>query len=98
MSGHVAVPHAPFGSGIRENEAVFAGRKFLDPHAAFTLLNDCVACAAIKLTAFLAHKRAANTRFYTCTVHFNHILSRSFSKIPLILGTVYKPDTPYVVK
>jgi len=84
MCGHIAVSHTPLGSGIREDEAVCAGRKFLGPHAAFTLLDNCVAGASIKLTACLAHKRAANTRFYACTVHFNHVLSRSFSRIPFI--------------
>jgi len=81
MGGHVAVPHTPLGSGIREDEAVSAGGKFLGPHAAFTLLNYCMARAAIKLTACLAHKRAANTRFYDCTVHFNHVLSSFFQRL-----------------
>ena len=85
MGGHVAVPHTPLGSGIREDEAIFAGRKFLGPHAAFTLINNCVAGATIKLTACLAHKRAANTRFYACTVHFNHVLSRPYQRSPLFV-------------
>jgi hypothetical protein len=34
-----------------------------------------VACAAVKLAALLAHKKALITFFYACTNHFNHVLS-----------------------
>jgi hypothetical protein len=76
MSGHVASPYTPLGSRIRENKAVFTGRELLDFLAAFTLLYNRMAFAAIELAAFFAHKKAINTLFYACTNHFNHILSQ----------------------
>jgi hypothetical protein len=75
MSGHVAGPYTPLGSGVGKNQAVFTGGEILDFLAAFTLLYSGMAFAAIELTAFVAHKKAINTLFYACTNHFNHTLS-----------------------
>jgi hypothetical protein len=76
MSGHVASPYTPLGSGIRENHAVFTGGEILDFLAAFTLLYNRMAFAAVELAAFVAHKKALQTLFYACTNHFNHTLSQ----------------------
>ena len=76
MSGHIAGPYTPLGSGVRENEAVFTGGKILDFLAAFTLLYNRMAFAAIELAAFVAHKKTIHTLFYACTNHFNHTLSQ----------------------
>lgn len=75
MSGHAACPYTPLGSGVWENQAVFTGGEILDFLAAFTLLYNRMAFAAIELAAFVAHKKALNTLFYACTNHFNHVLS-----------------------
>jgi hypothetical protein len=75
VGSHVAVPCPPFGWRIREYGAILSGGKFLDLLAALTLLDNCVAGAAIKPTAFLAHKEAIKPRLYACANHFNHILS-----------------------
>jgi hypothetical protein len=34
-----------------------------------------MACATVKLTTFLGHKKTITTLFHTCTNHFDHILS-----------------------
>jgi hypothetical protein len=76
VSGHVALPYAPLGSGVGENQAIFTGGEILDFLTTFTLLHNRMAFAAIELAAVLAHKKAFNTFFYACTNHFNHILSQ----------------------
>jgi len=78
MGSHVAISCVPLGDRIREDQAIFAGGATADFLAAFTLLNDSVACATIKLTAFFAHEEALITFSYVCTNHFNNILSLEF--------------------
>ena len=56
MCGHVAGPDAPFRLWVGEDKTEFAGWKFVNFLAAFTLLNDGMTAASIKLAAFLAHK------------------------------------------
>jgi hypothetical protein len=75
MAGHVATSHMPLGGRVRGNKAIFAGGVIVDFLAAFTLFNDSVACAAIKLATLFAHKETLVTFSYACTNHFNHILS-----------------------
>lgn len=75
MGSRIAGPDAPFDSRIREDEAILAGGKDSDFLAAFTLLNNGMAGAAVKLAAFLFHEKAVMPFFYACTNHFNHILS-----------------------
>lgn len=61
---HAAFPEAPFGGRVRKDEAVIAGGKFLNFLAAFTLLNDLVAGASVKLATFLAHEKTIQSFFY----------------------------------
>jgi len=61
MGGHVAISGPPFNGRIRKNHAVFAGGAFKNLLAALALFNDNMTVAAVKLTAFLAHKGAIDT-------------------------------------
>jgi len=75
VSGHVTTSYPPLGQRVREIEAILTGGKVFHLLAAFTLINNRVAGATIKLAAFLFHEKALITVFYACTNHFNHILS-----------------------
>ena len=78
VSCHCAISYPPLDRRVGEIEAIFTGGEFFRLLAAFTLINNRVAGAAIKLAAFLAHKKALITTFCTCTNHDNHILSLKF--------------------
>ena len=78
VGSHVAIPGMPPGVGIRKYKAVSAGGEFFDFLAAFTLLDNGMAGAAIKLAAFFAHEKTFIPFLYACTNHFNHILSYKF--------------------
>jgi hypothetical protein len=65
MGSHVAVPDAPFGSRLREHQAVCTGRKLLGFLAARALFNDSMAATAVKLATGLPHEKTINTFLYT---------------------------------
>jgi hypothetical protein len=81
VGSHIAVPDAPFGSGLREHQAVCTGSELLGFLAAITLLSDGMAAAAVELAAGLAHKKTINTFFDACTNHGYHIPSLKFKKL-----------------
>ena len=75
MGSHVAASRTPFDGRLREHEAVCAGSELFGFLAAITFFNNGVATAPVELAAILAHEKAVNTLFYTCTNHGYHILS-----------------------
>ena len=75
MGGHVAISESPFDGGVRKNHAVLAGGSFNDFLAAFTLLNNLVTAASIKLTSIFLHEGTFNPFLYRYTNHGYHILS-----------------------
>jgi hypothetical protein len=75
MGGHTANANAPFGGRIRENKAIFSGRKTLRFFAAFALLNYGMACPPVELAAILIHEETLVSFLDVRTNHFNHILS-----------------------
>jgi hypothetical protein len=75
MSSHIADPVTPFHSGFRETNAVFSGGKFLNFLTTFTILNNLMTGASIKLTPILVHKKTLNTFLNACTNHGYHALS-----------------------
>ena len=91
---HIAGPGSPFDGRIREYKAIGAGGKIFGFLAAFTLLNNGMAGAAIKLAAFLLHEGTIIPLFYACTNQFNHILSLK----NLDLKNGFMPHSFFVVK
>jgi hypothetical protein len=75
VGGHIAISMTPLCGGIGKDEAIFAGGEIFGFLTTFTLFNDGVTRATIKLAAFLIHEKTLISFFYTCTNHFNHILS-----------------------
>jgi len=80
VGSHIAVPDAPFGSGLREHQAICTGRELLGFLAANALLNDGMAAAAVELAAGLPHEKTINTFLNACTNHGYHIPSVEFKK------------------
>jgi hypothetical protein len=78
MGRHIAAARSPFGGGIREYHAVFAGGIFCDLLTALACLDNNMAGAAIESAAFFGHEKTFLTLFYSCANHFNHILSICF--------------------
>ena len=80
VGSHIAVPDAPFGSRLREHQAICAGRELLGFLAASALLSDRVAAATVELAAGLPHEETINTFLNACTNHGYHIPSVEFKK------------------
>ena len=80
VGGHIAVPDAPLGSGLREHQAVCTGRELLGFLTARAFFSDRMAATAIELAAGLTHKKTINTFFDACTNHGSHIPSLGFLK------------------
>jgi hypothetical protein len=72
---HAAFSQTPLGGGVRKGQAVIAGGEFFDFLAAFTLLDNEVAGAAVKPAPFFAHEKTLQSFFYACTNHGYHVLS-----------------------
>ena len=81
MGGHVAGSESPLDGGVRENHAVIAGGSFNDFLATFTLLNNWVAAATIKLTSIFFHEGTFSPFLYRYANHGYHILSLRFYKV-----------------
>jgi hypothetical protein len=75
VCGHIAISITPFGGRIGKDETIFTGGKILDFLTTFTLLNDGMAGTTVKPAAFITHEKTLMPLFYTCTNHFNHVLS-----------------------
>ena len=58
MSSHITGPIFPFNRRVEETHTVFSSGIFNDSLAAFTLINDGVTAASIKLASFFGHKGA----------------------------------------
>jgi hypothetical protein len=80
VGSHIAVPDAPFGSGLRKHQTICTGRELLGFLAASALLTDGMAAAAVELAAGLPHEETINTFFNACTNHGYHIPSLGFRK------------------
>lgn len=78
VGSHIAVPDAPFGSRLREHQAVRTGREWLGFLTASAFFSDGMAATAVELAAGLPHEKTINTLFYTCTNHGYHIPSLEF--------------------
>jgi hypothetical protein len=75
MGSHIAVPDAPFGSRLREHQAVRTSRELLGFLTASAFFSDGMAATAVELAAGLPHEKTINTFLYTCTNHGYHIPS-----------------------
>jgi hypothetical protein len=80
MGSHVAVPDAPFGSRLREHQAVRTGRELLGFLTARAFFSDGMAATAIELAAGLPHEKTIYTFLNACTNHGYHIPSVGFKK------------------
>jgi hypothetical protein len=65
MGSHIAVPDAPFGSRLREHQAVCTVWELLGFLAAAALFNDRMAASAVELAAGLPHEKTIDTLLYT---------------------------------
>jgi hypothetical protein len=95
VGGHIAISMAPLCGGIGKDEAIFTGGEIFGFLTTFALFSDSMAGAAIKLAAFIVHEKTLIPFFYTCTNHFDHILSL---KNCLNLKRVYMPINDSDVK
>jgi len=80
VGSHIAVPDAPFGSGLREHKTVGTVSELLGFLAAGALFDDRVTAAAVELATGLTHKETINTFLNACTNHGYHIPSLGFKK------------------
>jgi hypothetical protein len=63
VSSHITDTESPFDGWFGKAYTVNAGGKCLSFLATFTLLNDLMATATVKMTAFFTHKKAIYTFF-----------------------------------